>query len=393
MQNAQLTCIFVAAVAFIFYSSSHYLYNEQFIHNGSSSNVVVSNASTDINASANVNGNDSNNSQHPHPHPWLKRSDLIFNNDRNTPPIVIEEYNLVFFLTAKTASTEFVRFFSRLEHHPNWCAGGIHNPQRHKLKFLSSYTLKEAHGIMTDPKWKKAIFVRHPKARILSAFLDKCIHWSERFVTEYCTNYGSILGSLHDFNRCKMHHEEFKFFLQDITTTLDKDVHWRSIFSRIDEKWWPYIDFIGNMDTLRDDAQTLLSSVHSNVDHVSAWDRIGTSGWSGTKRKGKDANGHIADGQSCDLNLSSPLPFLGKGDATHTTNANDKMRKYYTPELEEFVEHKYYDDLNNPFFKFKDVQLFPTSSQSDEDDNDNDNNNNEKEEIDLRVSKELANGE
>jgi hypothetical protein len=388
MQNAQLTCIFAAAVALIFFSSSHYIYNEQFINNGSSSDVRVSKASTmtDINVSA--NGNDGKNSQRPHP--WLRRTDLIYNHDRNTPPIVIEEYNLVFFLTAKAASTEFVRFFSRLENRPNWCADNIHKPQRHKLKFLSSYTLKEAQEIMTNPKWKKAIFVRHPKARILSAFLDKCIQWSKRFVSEYCTNYGSILGSLHDFNRCKIHHEEFKFFLQDITTTLDKDVHWRSIFSRIDEKWWPYIDTIGNMDTLRDDAQALLSSVYSNIDNVSAWDRIGTSGWSGVKRKGKDQNGHIADGQSCDLNLSSPLPFLGKGDAKHTTNANDKMRKYYTPELEEFVERKYYDDLNNPFFKFKDIKLFPTLS------NEKKNNvkkNNEKEEIDLRVSKELADGE
>lgn len=276
-------------------------------------------------------------------HPWLKSSDLIYNGKRNTVPIVNEEYKVVFFLMAKVASTEFVRFFARLQDNPNWCSANIHRPYVHKLKMLNSYSVEEAQEMMTSPEWKKAIFVRHPKQRVLSAFLDKAIQYSDRFVGEYCKAYGKFA----DFDECVDKHEQFDFFLKKITTTLELDVHWRPIYSRIDEKWWPYIDFIGNMDTLRDDAEAFLSSIHSNVDGLSAWERIGTSGWGGK------------DNDDCTKNLENDMPFLGKSDPTHTTSAKEKMIKYYTPDLEAFVEQKYADDLQNPFFHFADIKLFP----------------------------------
>jgi hypothetical protein len=34
------------------------------------------------------------------------------------------------------------------------------------------------------------------------------------------------------------------------------------------------------------------------------------------------------------------------------------MLKYYTPELERFVEKRYEDDFKNPFFRFKRMKLF-----------------------------------
>lgn len=281
-------------------------------------------------------------------HPFLKPTDLIYNHSRNTVPFVNEEYNLVFFLTAKVASTEFVRFFARLEGNPNWCGTNIHHPQQHKLRFLNTYTLDEAHEIMTSPKWKKVIFVRHPKARLLSAFLDKAIQYSKRFTLEYCVAYKRKGGS---YDQCVKEHEKFDFFLRKITQTLHEDVHWRTIYSRIDEKWWPYIDFIGNMDNLANDAKTFLSSIHSNIDGVSAWDKIGTHGWSGAKNNG-----------NCTINIQSQLPFLGHGrDKSHTTGASaeEKMKRYYTPDLERFVERQYADDLNNPFFQFDPLILYP----------------------------------
>ncbi len=286
-------------------------------------------------------------------HPWLKQTDLVYNNYRSTVPIVNEEYNLVFFLTAKVASTEFVRFFTRLQNNPAWCMTNIHHPKVHKLKLLSDYSLSEAQEIMTSPKWTKAIFVRHPKERLLSAFLDKAIQYSKRFVSDYCVDY----GRWYSYDECVEKHKQFDFFLKEITTTLDQDVHWRTIYSRIDEKWWPYIHFIGNMDNLANDAKTLLSSIHSNKDGVSAWDRIGNYGWSGEKNN-----------QNCTVNLQSDLPFLGHGkDKLHTTGANDKLKRYYTPELEQFVESRYEDDLNNPFFHFHPIVLYlPTENEIEE---------------------------
>ena len=180
----------------------------------------------------------------PSKHPWLRSTDIIYNGERNTVPIVNEEYRIVFFLTAKVASTEFIRFFTRLQRdNPNWCKANIHHANVHKLKLLNDFSLDEAHDI--------------------------------------------------------------------------KDVHWRSIYSRIDEKWWPYIDKIGYMDTLTSDVKYILSSIHSTIDGVSAWDCIGASGWSGDKTN-----------TNCSINLQSDIPFLGKGDSKHTTSANalDKLK-------------------------------------------------------------------
>jgi hypothetical protein len=352
-------------LAVIFILSRDYLYNSNPALAVSSQNelnslVAIESTSTTDNPNLDTD-TDMDMSKNFPVHPWLKSTDLVYNSERNTVPIVNEEYNLVFFLTAKVASTEFVRFLARLQNNPKWCKSNIHHPQVHNLRLLNTYSQEEALEIMTNPKWTKAIFVRHPKSRLLSAFLDKAIQFSKRFESEYCRHYGKLAS----YDECVEKHEDFEFFLRSVTRTLKYDVHWRTIYSRIDEKWWPYINFVGQMDNLKDDAKRLFSSVHSNVDDVSAWDRIGESGWNGVKSS------------NCDDNLKAAIPFLGKGDAMHTTSARDKMKKYYTPELEGFVERKYADDLQNPFFSFTPIKLFP-----DELDDDN-------EEMSIRASREI----
>ena len=54
--------------------------------------------------------------------------------------------------------------------------------------------------------------------------------------------------------------------------TLDDNAHWLPCFDYIDEKWWLYMN-------LRNDAETLLMSIKSSIDGVSAWDHIGKYGW------------------------------------------------------------------------------------------------------------------
>ena len=106
------------------------------------------------------------------------------------------------------------------------------------------------------------------------------------------------------------------------------------------------MNFIGNMDNLNDDATKFLSSIHSNTDGVSAWDRIGKSGWS--------------DKTSSDCNIAgmSEGPFLGFKDKSHMTKAREQMMEYYTPELEAFIEEKFNADLHNPYFSFNTLKLF-----------------------------------
>ena len=124
--------------------------------------------------------------------------------------------------------------------------------------------------------------------------------------------------------------------------------HWYKrypIYPRIDEKWWPNINFIGNFENLSSDTEKFLRSVHSE-DGVSAWERYGKTGWSHDPRGCKE----IGD-----------QPFLGAKakDSKHNTDAKSKFLEYYTPELEIIVEEKYKADLNNNYFKFSPLQLYP----------------------------------
>jgi hypothetical protein len=276
-------------------------------------------------------------------HPVINNKDIIYKPSRNTVPIVNEEYNVIFFQVAKAASSEWTRFFIRLNNDPTWCSNSqLHDSDTNGLKYLSDYSREEAREMMTDPKWTKAIFVRHPKPRILSAFLDKAYDHSINFITKVC---GAYWFNGKNFEECLDRHENFEFFLREITTTLSDNVHWRSIYSRIDQKWWPYINYIGHMESISEDARWLLKHLYSNIDGTSAWDKIGKSGWSENER-------------DCNSTVAAKGEFLAKRDIRHTTSARDKMLQYYTPELERFVEEHYSDDLNNPYFDFEPLQLF-----------------------------------
>ena len=243
----------------------------------------------------------------------------------------------------------------RLEHNENWCADlKVHRPEVNRLKLLH-YPIEVAQEMMTSPNWTKAIFVRNPKKRILSAFLDKSIEHQEKFKRGPCKHYATTIGKsmgrptkkqLHmkSYKTCKEMHEHFDFFLHNITTVIDDNVHWRSCFSFVDRKWWPYIDYIANMEDLSKDAEHFLKSLRSNVDGVSAWDRAGKTGW-------RYGNVH----EECVEEEGGFLSFI---EPEHATNASDKMLKYYTPELERFVEKRYEDDFKNPFFRFKRMKLF-----------------------------------
>lgn len=277
--------------------------------------------------------------------PSITTHDLIYNDARNTVPIVIEEYNLVFFQVAKAASSEWIRFFLRLTGSDLWCKGNIHSKSLVALKHLTDYSIEEAQEIMTSPEWTRAIFVRHPKPRILSAFLDKAINKKADFIKDKCRIYAARGGTK---DECVERQADFSFFLHNITTTMHDNVHWRSIYSRIDEKWWPWMNYVANMENLSEDAEHFLKSIKSKKDGSSAWDRVGRTGWG-------------EDERDCD-HLGKD-PFLAKKDTRHKTDAKKKMRTYYTKELEDFVELHYAADLNNPYFRFSEIKLFDEDAE------------------------------
>ncbi len=276
-----------------------------------------------------------------HTPPKIEKDDLIYSTSKNTVPIVNEEFKVIFFQVAKAASSEWMRFFSRLSNSPNWCYdGSIHDDKINGLKRLSDYDRKTAGEMMTDPSWTKAMFVRNPKARILSAYLDKAVDHSNKFQQQQCRSYERFGGNYDD---CVKYHTNFDFFIHEIVTTWD-NVHWVPIYERIDEKWWPYMTYISNMENLGDDVERFLKSIYSNVNGESAWDRIGKTGWSDNVR---------------DCDRVGNQAFLAVKDKDHKTNADEKMKMYYTPELERFIEQYFWKDYSNPYFHFSPKKIFP----------------------------------
>lgn len=246
-------------------------------------------------------------------------------------PIVIEEYKLVLIVSAKCGCTNLKMLARRMSGFKNYRDRAfpdgrpfLHNTERNGLTYLFNFDRKRASEIMTSPQWTRAVFVRDPKERFLSAYLDKAVNENFYLVNHCCKdkktcgNYGKI--SLNNF--------------YEIVKTCSTDNHWRAQSKTVDEKYWPYVNFVGHLETARADIETLLR-------RVNAWDKYGKSGW------GAHMNETIFD-------LAKNEKDPGRH---HATSARTQMKKYYTPEMERKIEQLYIDDYNNPNLKLDNIRI------------------------------------
>ena len=121
----------------------------------------------------------------------LHRSDWIYSKSSgwDVAPIVIPEYKLLFFTIPKTGTTIFKQLFRRMMGSENWPLKDenlVHSPDENGLKYLYHYPPTEANEMLTSPNWTRAIFVRDPKNRVLSAYLDKALHNRGEYVKNHC---------------------------------------------------------------------------------------------------------------------------------------------------------------------------------------------------------------
>ena len=127
--------------------------------------------------------------------------DIYTSGPWDASPIVLEEFKLVFFTTAKVGCTVWKMLFRRMMGLPNWKAVNTRdmlpwNPHRNGLKYLYDYNRTYASFLMTDPEWTRAIFVRDPKERLLSAYLDK--GKNQHFIkSKCCPSSGNCTHCLH----------------------------------------------------------------------------------------------------------------------------------------------------------------------------------------------------
>jgi Sulfotransferase family len=257
----------------------------------------------------------------------VQRGDYIYyynvESSWDAAPIVIPQYKLIFFTIPKVGCTIWKQLFRRMMNYSDWTSQDYeqyqpHNPNENGLLYLYNYSIEEASSMMTSPDWTRAMMVREPKQRFLSAFLDKAVGNFHTHIRNRCCptdetcieNAQTISGFVH------------------LCTICDDD-HWRAQHTRIDYKFWPYIDHISHVETAAKDAESLLR-------HIGAWEVHGESGW------GEHGTHPI-------------FAYKGSNSAgmNHSTYAEHQVWKWYTPETEQLVERFYQADYDNPLFQFQ----------------------------------------
>lgn len=238
-------------------------------------------------------------------------------------PVVLERYKLIFFTSAKIGCTVWKQLFRRIMGMDDWQdvrgAAIPHDPKYNGLKYLFDYTPQEATHMMTSSEWTRAVFVRDPKERLLSAYLDKGMPNNGRHVKGFCC-------TTHDREcRQRVRHavETFSEFVN--LTHWCEDPHWTLQSNRMESKYWPHINFIGHLESAAQDAEVLLR-------RVGAWDEYGASGWGSSGQ-----NSIFAENQS-----------------PHTTGSKNRLAAYYTPQLERVVDFELYrKDYEHAFLGLK----------------------------------------
>lgn len=229
----------------------------------------------------------------------VTRSDRIMQVGYDASPIILEQYGLVLFTIPKSACTVIKQLARRIAGKKDWDVGGEkipHNPAFNGLTYLSSLNIEKATTIMTSPNWTRAVFVRDPYVRILSAYLDKAV--KRNYVKQVCGTQP----------------HSFAHFLE--LTTKCKDPHWQSQRSFIDKKWWPFINFIGHIETAANDTERLLRG-------MGLWERYGKYGW-GPKNESIFERNQLK---------------------SRATGSDDKLGHYYTRQEYDKVSRLYRDDM------------------------------------------------
>lgn len=262
----------------------------------------------------------------------VDNGDKIYNiDDWFGPPVVLEEYNLIFFATAKVACTTWFQLFRRMMGRQDWQLEDYKklipwNPKPNGLRYLYDYDLATASAMMTSPDWTRAIFVREPKERFLSAYLNKAIEDHGYVKKKCCPHTGKCAEA------AKRSPEGFLNLMHACD-----NAHWMPQSRRMEAKHWKYINFVGHQETVQRDSERLLRQ-------VGAWEKYGSTGWGGGAT-GNRPIFHVAAG--------------GQG-RHHATNASNlqKMRDYIDQDLEMKLDMFYASDYAHPVLNISKIQLY-----------------------------------
>ncbi|KAG7336998.1 sulfotransferase family protein [Nitzschia inconspicua] len=257
--------------------------------------------------------------------------------------IVLEEYKLILFTQGKVACTVFKQLARRMMGLRDWKVHNEphipHNPQKNGLLYLYHYPPTVALAIMISPGWTRALFVRDPKERTLSAYLDKGAKKKGLYITKHCCKKELQAKNMDaNFTTCgERASSSFLAFLQLVQKECCCDPHWDKQSNRIDLDFRPYINFVGHFDHVQDETKRLLDEVSARLDSgQDLWKEFGASGWGST---GNDAI------------------FAKSTRAKHQTSAITKLKQYYNQSVEALVDAIYKNDYDDPLLNFEPFHL------------------------------------
>ena len=239
----------------------------------------------------------------------VEHDDYIFNNMIDSSPFVVESHKLIFFPVPKVADTLWLMLLRRMMGSENWKSLDV-DPLDGLVR-LSDYSIEEATEMMNSPEYTRATFIRDPKDRFLSTFVDNVMS-GDASIKQSCCPQG---------DDCLRKYRTISDFVTLIQTCDDN--HWTPMSSWIDQKFIPTLNFVGHLETADTDARLLLEK-------IGAWESFGQSGW------GEHGNEAL---------------FVSKDALTDVTASEisgswDLMSKLLTPRIELILEQFYEVDYS-----------------------------------------------
>ena len=262
-------------------------------------------------------------------------------------PIVIPEYKLIFFTIQKNGCTVWKQLFRKMVGFKDW------RTAQHKtmalrlsgLQTLRNFTVADATEMINSPLWTKAIMLRDPKDRFVSSYLDKAI--KTNYVRKFCC-HKKIDGTKNPLKlqQCVDQSQTLEGFLN--ITMWCNDGHWLPQSKRTDLKYFPFLNFVGYLETASTDAEVLLR-------RIGAWEDHGQAGWgiSGNESIFQSTSNvkHKTAEEKEDTDSSSTRPKRAQ-------HSNHRLQKYITtPQLEKQIELKYAKDYEIPEFNLTLVRI------------------------------------
>ena len=294
------------------------------------------------------------------PPPRIDWSDDIFKRSGwDNDPVVIESHKLVFFTVPKNACTTFKKLFRRMMGHPDWFHRSPHDPSKNGLRYLGHYHRDRQREMMESREWTRAVFVRDPLERTLSAYMDKALQrgnprWKPPVEGAHLKQLCCHLKGADETPASRKAHlrnsppicKEPPFVPYENPLTAENfpfetfvskllrpcwDTHWRPQHERINRDNWGLINFVGHFETKLEDTHRLLR-------RIGAFEEYGAAGW-----------GKASDPET---NATRSLSIFETNTALHKTGSSDVMHRHYTETVRKTVSSIFRGDYELGLFNF-----------------------------------------